>query len=144
MISRAERGRARYLAAVGGALLAVAVAGCGGDDDDGTPGYCSQVSKLQQSVKDLGNVDVIAGGTNALKKSLQSVESNAKATVEAAKNDFPSETSAVDDSISALQESATSLSGSPSAGQAAQVATDAKAVVTSVQDLAAATQSACN
>ncbi len=121
-------------------LLALAFAGlaCGGDPD-----YCSDVSQLEESVRDLGNVDVVAGGTNALRDALQGVEDQAEATIESAKDDFPEETSAMRDSLDSLKQSAGELAEAPTAEDIAPVATDVAAMVTAVEEFVGATDSEC-
>jgi hypothetical protein len=120
------------------AVAALAGAGCGGDDQ---PGYCSDLDNLQQSVQDLGNVNVVEGGKSAVTDALGKVEDNARATVDSAKSDFPDQTKAIDDSIAALKTSAQDLADSPTAQQGAQVAGDVAGVVNSVDDFADATRS---
>ena len=121
-------------------LFALAFAGlaCGGDPD-----YCSDVNQLEQSVRDLGDVDVVAGGTNALSDALRGVEDQAQATIEAAKDDFPEETSAMREALASLRDSAGELSDSPTAEDIAPVATDVAAMVTAVEEFVGATDSEC-
>jgi hypothetical protein len=120
-------------------MVALAAAGCGGSE----PGYCSEVSDLEQSVRGLGEVNVVEGGTNALEEALRKVEADARSTVDAARSDFPEETSAVSDSISSLTSSIEQVEGSPTSEQIARVGRDAAATVTSVTNLADATKSEC-
>jgi hypothetical protein len=122
------------------ALMPLA-AGCGGG---GSPGYCSDVDDLQQSVKDLGSVNIVAGGTNAVKEAVDKVESNAQSAVDAARSDFPEETSAIDDSIKQLKSSAGELTDSPTAQDAGRLAVDVTAVVNAVDDFVSATRSKCD
>jgi hypothetical protein len=121
-------------------LLALAFAGlaCGGDPD-----YCSEVSDLEQSVRDLGEVDVVAGGTNALRDALRGVEDQAEATIESAKDDFPEEISAMRDALASLRQSAGELSESPTAEDIAPVATDVAAMVTAVEEFVGTAESEC-
>ena len=121
------------------AMVALVAAACGGGDPD----YCSEVSDLEQSVRDLGEVNVVEGGTNALEEALRRVEANAKSTVDAARSDFPEETSAVSDSISSLTSSVEQVEGSPTSEQIARVGRDAAAAVTAVTNLVDATSSEC-
>jgi hypothetical protein len=116
--------------------LALAVPACGGDPD-----YCSDVSELEQSVRDLGDVDVVAGGTNALRDALRGVEDQAEATIEAARDDFPEETRVMRDSLDSVRQSAGELS--PTAEDIAPVATDVAAMVTAVEEFAGAAESEC-
>ena len=118
------------------------LAACGGSSK---PSYCKDTANLKQSVQDLGSVNVVQGGTNALTSALSKVETNAKAVVSSAKGDFPDQTSAISSSINALQKSAQSLASSP--GQPAviaQVPGQISAVVKSVQDFSSASSSKCS
>src|SRR5918995_1108200 len=100
----------RTALALAPAVLALFGARCG---DGGGPGYCSDVDDLEQSVKDLGDVDVVQGGTDAVTEALDEVEGNARSAVDAAKSDFPDETSAITESISRLKTAAGQLTDSP-------------------------------
>jgi hypothetical protein len=123
-------------------LLVAAVllgAGCGG----GNPDYCSDVSDLQQSVKDLGSVDVVEGGRSAVTEALDEVEGNARAAVDSAKSDFPDETDAITKSISDLKASAGELADSPTAQQIARATADVGVVASAVEDFVDATKSEC-
>lgn len=122
--------------------VAALLAGCGGSSK---PGYCAKTSDLKKSVQDLGSVNVVQGGTNALTSALSSVESNATAVVNAAKSDFPDQTSAISSSIDALKKSAQSLASSPAQpALIAQIPGQISAVVKSIQDFSSATSSKCS
>ena len=128
-----------------GVVAAVAVAAvlsaCGGSSK---PSYCEQMANLKKSVQDVGSVNIVQGGTNALTSALSSVQSNASAVVNSAKSDFPDQTAAISNSIDALKKSAQSLSTTP--GQPAliaQVPGQISAVVKSIQDFSSATSSKC-
>jgi hypothetical protein len=101
------------------------------------------VSTLQGSIKHLKNYSPSTGAAG-LKSDLKAIQADATATVAAAKQDFPTETSAVQSSVKALK---TVVQQTPSASKAQQgvlIATAAKAVVTSVQTLTKATQDKCS
>jgi hypothetical protein len=70
--------------AVAGVALALAAWG------SSEPSYCSNVSDLESSGKDLGNVNVSSGGVSALESQLKKVGSSANDLVSSAKSDFPS------------------------------------------------------
>jgi hypothetical protein len=135
------RSTAERLAVVLLACVALGVAGCGGDDK---PGYCSDVDDLEQSVKDLGDTDVLSGGKDAVTAALKDVDTNARAAVDSAKDDFPDETTAISDSVSKLKASTQKLADSVTPEQAARTAVDVKAVVTAVGDFVDATGSECD
>jgi hypothetical protein len=114
-------------------------------DGSSKPSYCNQTASLKQSVQDLGSVNIVQGGTNALTSALSKVQTDASAVVSSAKGDFPSETSAITSSIDALKKSAQSLASSPTQPAViAQVPAQISAVVKSVQDFSSATKSKCS
>ncbi len=132
--------------AVLGVLLAVLcagalVAGCGSSSSK--PSYCKDRSNLESSVKGLTSVDLKSGGTNALKTQLQKVQSDAKALVDSAKSDFPSQTDALSASVNSLETTAKQLPASPSAGQIAALATGAASVATALKNFSGAAASKC-
>jgi hypothetical protein len=105
------------------------------------PSYCSKVSDLQASVKDLGNVDLSSRGVSALQSQLKKVKSSANAVVSSAKSDFSNETSAMWLSLNTAMSQAGS---SPSASQVAANGVSVKGVVTAVDGFASATSSKCS
>ena len=123
-----------------GALVALMLSACGGSSK---PGYCSAVSNLQKSVKALPQTDVVSNGVSALQSALAKVQTDAKAVVNAAKSDFPTETSNLSSSVDTLKSTIKSLPSSLSASAIAQIGTQAAKVVTSVQALTTATSSKC-
>ena len=116
-------------------------AGCGGSDK---PAYCSNVSDLQQSVDDLKGVKVESGALSTLKTDVQEVRSNADAVVSSAKQDFPSETSALESSLSSLSTAVDQLPAAPTAEQLASLVPMVSSVVTAADGLKSATSSACD
>ena len=122
-------------------VAAIAATGCGGSSK---PGFCSDVSDLQQSVKDLGNVDLKTGGTSALDAQLKKVESSATKLESSAKSDFPTETAAIESSVSALSTAVKSLPKSPTVQELAPIAVDVKNVANAVTGFTDATKSKCD
>jgi len=132
---RARSARARVLLASAAAITAVALAGCGSSK----PGYCTDRTSLENSVKGLTSASI-----STLKSQLTQIQSDATALVNSAKSDFPSQTSAISSSVSALKNSVTALPSNPSATQIATVAKDASNVVSSVKSFTDATSSQCS
>jgi hypothetical protein len=125
------------------AIAAVAVgasAGCGSSK----PAYCSDRSTLQQSVEDLGNVDLQSGGVSALQSQLKTVKTDADALVSSAKSDFPSQSDAITSSVSALSSSVQKLPSSASGTDAAALAVDVKNVTGAFKSFSDATSSECS
>lgn len=126
--------------AIACALVAgtVAIAGCGSSK----PAYCSARTDLENSVKNLTNLNV-SNGVSGLESQLKKIESSADKVVSQAKSDFSSETQAIRSSVDSLTAAVKGLSSSPSAGQLAAVAADASKVVSSVKSFTDATSSKC-
>ncbi|MFT4048419.1 MAG: hypothetical protein QM648_01115 [Solirubrobacterales bacterium] len=119
------------------AVMAVAfLTGCG------KPQYCSDLTTLQTSVKDLPS-QATNKGVSGLKSQITTIENNAKALVSSAKSDFPTESSAVESSVNQLTSSVSAVASTPTASQVTAVALNASAVVKSVQSFASATESEC-
>jgi hypothetical protein len=139
-LMRSHKRRTAVLAVVP-VTAAIALTACGGDSK---PGYCADRTTLEQSVKDVGDVNVReSGGVQQLKTQLQKVETDARTLVSSAKSDFPSETEAIDSSVAALKTAVQAVPSSPSAPEVATVAASAKSVVTSFQTFKEASNSNC-
>jgi hypothetical protein len=127
--------------AIAGVLAVLAVlAGCGGSSK---PGYCSDRSNLESSIKGLADVDLASGGLNALQQQLQKVQSDAKALVSSAKSDFPSETGALQTSVTSLSDAIEQLGSSPSVQQVAGLVPEVQSVTSAVKGFTEATSSKC-
>lgn len=123
------------------AAVALVAAGCGGGSK---PEYCSNVSDLQQSVDDLKSVQLESGAISTLQTDVQKVQSNANAVVSSAKQDFPSETSALESSVSSLSTTIKQLPPAPTPQQLLPLAPQISSVVTAAQDFSSTTSSACD
>ncbi len=141
-ISRRRRGRAAVRTAVATVAVGtlIALAGCGSSSK---PAYCSDITTLENSVKNLPSV-TSSSGVSGLKSQINTIVSDANAVVSSAKSDFPSQTSAVKTSVDALQSALKALPASPSATQVAGIATDTSSVVSSVKSLTDASKSKCS
>ncbi len=119
---------------------AVLLAACGATD---RPEYCDRVDTLQDSISQLTDIQIDPGIIDSVKADLNTVESDAQAAVDAAREDFPDETDALENSINEVSTSVNDLPDSPSAAQVAVVAVQVSAVVNAAQDFRDATTSAC-
>ena len=113
---------------------------CGGSDK---PGYCSDRSQLESSIKDLANLSP-SNGISGLRSQLQQIQSNANALVASARADFPSQTNAIRTSVNSLASDVRTLPSNPSTAQIASLASNASNVVGAVSNFMDATQSACD
>ena len=121
------------------AVAVVALAGCGSSK----PAYCSDRTNLENSIKNLPSV-TSSSGVSGLQSQLATIQSDATSLVNAAKSDFPTETSAVKSSVDTLQSAVKALPSNPSASQIAPIALDASNVVSSVKSFVSASKSKCS
>ena len=132
---------AALILAMAVAAAALVAAGCGGSSK---PDYCSKVSDLQQSVNDLKGVQLQSGALSTIQTDVQKVQSNATAVVSSAKQDFPTQTSALQSSVSTLSATINALPPAPTPQQLAPLVPQIRSVGTASQDLSNATNSACD
>ena len=133
--------RQRLAAVVVAGLLLGSVGGCGSSSK---PGYCSDVSDFETAVNDLTQVNPVKEGTSGVKSAVQKVEDTGKATVDSAKSDFPDQTKAIDQSLSALGSTLKQLGDPATAKQAiVKLPGQASAVKTAADDFKSATDSKC-
>ena len=72
------------------------------------------------------------------------VQSDAQTAINAAKSDFPTETSALKSSIDTLSTTVKQAASSPSAATLAQIPSQVSAVVTAANNFQSATKSKCS
>ena len=120
--------------------LAVCLAGCGDSDQ---PAYCDDRAALEQSLRDLGDVNVAADGLNALTAQLRQVQRDANALVSSAREQFGPEASALRSSIARLETSARAAVDDPSPERVSDVATDASNVAAAFGELSDAVSGSC-
>ena len=95
------------------AVLASVAAACG-DDDGGsdstpTPSVCDQRDNLNQSVNDLTELDVIAGGTDSLNAAVDRVESDLDNLAETTSSEVQAEVDDLNDAIDRAEETFNNL-----------------------------------
>jgi hypothetical protein len=134
--------RLRMTLVISMALAAVAllVAGCGGSSK---PDYCSNVSDLEGSIAEIKGIELESGTISTLQADLEKVKTNADAVVSSAKQDFPSETSALKSSVSGLSATANQLPSTPTPQQLLALKSGIESTVTAGKELSSATESAC-
>jgi hypothetical protein len=144
MSTHRRAGWARIPLALAGAVALVAVVACGSSSasTSSRPAYCSERTSLQKSVKGLTSLNPSAG-VSGLEAQVNKVKISANNLANAAKSDFPGQSSALNSSITALENSARSLAGNPSAANIDAVAKDAAKVVTAARNLVDATNAKC-
>ena len=133
-------GRRRWLLLPAAILvLSGLAAGC----SSSKPAYCTDAANLKTSVSNLGNADVAKNGLGSLQSALSSVQTNANRFASDAKSAFPSQTMALQKSVSSLGAAITSAKGQPPLTAAAAVASSVAQVKTSASALQSAVSGNC-
>jgi hypothetical protein len=125
------------LALVAIALVAV---GCGSSSK---PQYCSNVSDLEGSVEELKGVELQSGALATLEADLKKVQTNTNEVLASAKQEFPSQTSALRTSVSSLSTATQELAAAPTPQELVVLASRVKSVALAAEELSSATESAC-
>ncbi len=120
---------------------AALVAGCSSDSQ---PEYCDRVDDLRSSVSALTDISINGDTINTVESDLETVQSDAEAVVDSARQDFPEETDALENSVSNASDAVNELPSSPSAAQIAAVAVNVADVGKAASSLYDATSSACD
>jgi len=107
-----------------------------------TPFYCTDANNLKTSVSNLSNVDVAKNGISSLQTALNSVQTNASKFVTDAKSAFPSQTAALNTSLTALATTIKSAKGEPPATAATAIVPAVAQVKTTASNLQSAVSSA--
>ena len=139
----AHRAGPRRWALLPAAILVLALSGLAAGCGSSTPAYCTDASQLKTDVQNLGNVDVAKNGLGSLQTALSSVQTNANSFASDAKSAFPSQTTALQNSVSSLGAAITSAKGQPPLTAATAVASAVAQVKTSASALQSAVSGTC-
>ena len=123
------------------AVLAIALgaAGC-----DSKPAFCSDVDTLRTSVNDLVSIQVNSNTINEVQTDFEKVQTDAEQAVESAREDFPQETSNLENQIDSTKKAIEDLPSSPTAGDYVALGLQVVALGKAADDFRNAASSACN
>ena len=107
------------------------------------PAYCTAASQLKTSVHDLGNITVDIHDLSSVSTAVSKVSSDAKTFASEAKSAYPSQTTALKNSLSGLEAAIKSAQGQPSLTTVAAVVSSITQVKTSAGNLQNAAAGKC-
>lgn len=120
----------------------VFIGGCGSSK----PAFCSHVSELEKSVQSLGSLNA-QSGVSGLEADLKKIDSSAKAVVSSAKSEFPTQTAAIEKSVTALDNTVKELSSATTTqarnAAIAKLPGEVSAMGTAFSEFSSATKSKC-
>ncbi len=108
------------------------------------PAFCADRDQLEQSVSDLSKIQLNSDAGTALQQQIQVIETQANQTVDAARQDFPEESDAVESSLAEVTKSIEGLPDSPSASDLLPTFGKVAQLVQAVSQFKDATDSACD
>ena len=120
-------------------VLSGLAAGC----SSSKPAYCTAASQLKTSVQDLGNITVNVHDLSSVNTAVSKVSSDAKTFAADAKSAYPSQTTALNDSLSGLETAIKSAQSQPSLTTVAAVVSSITQVKTSANNLQNAAAGKC-
>jgi hypothetical protein len=136
------------------ALLAVLTA-CDDDNDDGdsdtggeataTPSVCDQKEVVEASVQDLGDLDVVAEGTDALNQQVATVKSDVADLRDTVSEDVEPEVEALETAISDAEETMSEITDDSTLNERIDaVQTSITGIVTAAGDLGDSLSNECS
>jgi hypothetical protein len=91
------------------ALLLLALAACGDDDDGEQTSVCDQAANVQQSVVDLSNINPVSDGSDALRAGVDDVKSEVEGLRDAVEEEIRDEVDAFITSLTQAEETFANL-----------------------------------
>ena len=123
-------------------VLSGLAAGCSSSGST-KPAYCAAASQLKTSVQDLGNITVNLSDLGSVNTAVSKVSSDAKTFASEAKSAYPSQTTALNNSLSGLETAIKSALSHPSLTTVAAVGSSITQVKTSASNLQKAASGKC-
>ena len=132
-------------------VLSGLAAGCSSSSGGGSssssssskPTYCTAASQLKTSVHNLADVKVATNGLSSLQTALSKVQASATTFAADAKSAYPSQTTALKNSLSSLDTAIKSAKGQPPLTAATAVVPAVTQVKTSASNLQSAVKGKC-
>lgn len=120
-------------------ILAGLAAGC----SSSKPAYCADASQLKTSVQDLGNVNIDVHDLSSVNAAVSKVQADAEKFAADAKSAYPSQTTALHNSLSSLETAVKSAMAQPSVTTVAAVASSVTQVKTAADSVQSAVKGTC-
>jgi hypothetical protein len=139
----AHRPGPRSWALLPAAVLVLALSGLAAGCGSSTPAYCTDASQLKTDVQDLGNVNINVHDLSSVDTAVSKVQADAEAFAADAKSAFPSQTTALKNSVSSLETAVKSAMSQPSVTTVAAVVSSVTQVKTAAGNVQSAVKGTC-
>jgi len=139
----AHRPGPRRWALVPAAVLVLALSGLAAGCGSSTPAYCTDASQLKTDVQDLGNVNINVHDLSSVDTAVSKVQADAEKFATDAKSAYPSQTTALKNSVSSLETAVKSAMSQPSVTTVAAVVSSVTQVKTAAGNVQSAVKGTC-
>jgi hypothetical protein len=139
----AHRAGPRRWALLPAAILVLALSGLAAGCSSSTPAYCTDASQLKTDVQNLGNVNINVHDLSSVDTAVSKVQADAEAFAADAKSAFPSQTTALKNSVSSLETAVKSAMSQPSVTTVAAVVSSVTQVKTAADNVQSAVKGTC-
>jgi hypothetical protein len=125
------------------AALVLALSGLAAGCSSSKPAYCTAADQLKTSVNDLGNVNINIHDLSSVNSAVSKVQADAKTFVADVKSAYPSQTTALKNSLSGLETAVKSAMGQPSVTTVATVVSSVTQMKTAADNVQTAVKGTC-
>jgi hypothetical protein len=139
----AHRQGPRIWALLPAAVLVLCGLAAGCSSTPSKPAYCTAASQLKTSVHDLGNITVNANTLSSVSTAVSKVRADAKTFAREAESAYPSQTTALENSLSSLDSAVKSARAQPSVTTVAAVVSSVAQVKTAADNVQSAVKGKC-
>jgi len=139
----AHRPGPRRWAPLPAAVLVLALSGLAAGCGSSTPAYCTDASQLKTDVQDLGNVNINVHDLSSVDTAVSKVQADAEKFATDAKSAFPSQTTALKNSVSSLETAVKSAMSQPSVTTVAAVVSSVTQVKAAAGNVQSAVKGTC-
>ncbi|HEY7483501.1 MAG TPA: hypothetical protein VH912_03485 [Streptosporangiaceae bacterium] len=139
----AHRPGPRRRGLVPAAVLVLALSGLAAGCGSSKPAYCTDASQLKTSVQDLGNVNINVHDLSSVDTAVSKVQADAEKFATDAKSAYPSQTTALKNSVSSLETAVKSAMSQPSVTTVAAVVSSVTQVKTAADNVQSAVKGTC-
>jgi len=139
----AHRPGPRRWALLPAAVLVLALSGLAAGCSSSTPAYCTDASQLKTDVQNLGNVDINVHDLSSVDTAVSKVQADAGKFATDAKSAYPSQTTALKNSVSSLETAVKSAMSQPSVTTVAAVVSSVTQVKAAAGNVQSAVKGTC-
>jgi len=140
---QADRTGPRRWGLVPAVVLILALSGLAAGCGSSKPAYCTDAEQLKTSVQDLGNVNINVHDLSSVDAAVSKVQADAEKFASDAKSAYPSQTTALKNSVSSLETAVKSAMSQPSVTTVAAVGSSVAQVKTAADNVQSAVKGTC-